>query len=53
MTEEIGSNIAIAFANIRRMAIGVDFGNPCKCSTRGHLIRIDTCYFFQSSFSSC
>lgn len=30
MTEEIGSNIAVAFANIRRMAIGMDFGNPCE-----------------------
>ena len=29
MTEEIGSNVAITFANIRRMAIGMDFGNPC------------------------
>ncbi|KAM5531730.1 hypothetical protein V8D89_014579 [Ganoderma adspersum] len=28
MTEEIGSNIAITFANIRRTAIGMDFGNP-------------------------
>ncbi|KAI8989763.1 RdRP-domain-containing protein [Trametes punicea] len=31
MTEEIGSNVAITFSNIRRMAIGVDFGNPFVC----------------------
>ena len=29
MTEEIGSNVAISFANIRKVAIGIDFGNPC------------------------
>ncbi|TBU35633.1 RdRP-domain-containing protein [Dichomitus squalens] len=28
MTEEIGSNVAITFSNIRRMAIGMDYGNP-------------------------
>ncbi|KAI0822735.1 RdRP-domain-containing protein [Trametes gibbosa] len=31
MTEEIGSNIAITFSNIRRVAIGIDFGNPFVC----------------------
>ncbi|CCM00004.1 uncharacterized protein FIBRA_02029 [Fibroporia radiculosa] len=31
MTEEIAHNIAVTFANIRRMAIGLDFGNPFIC----------------------
>ncbi|KAI0647398.1 RdRP-domain-containing protein [Trametes meyenii] len=31
MTEQIGSNIAIAFSNIRRLAVGIDFGNPFVC----------------------
>ncbi|KAI0362487.1 RdRP-domain-containing protein [Trametes cingulata] len=31
MTEEIGSNIAITFSNIRKVAIGMDFGNPFVC----------------------
>ncbi|KAI0780590.1 RdRP-domain-containing protein [Trametes elegans] len=31
MTEEIGSNVAISFSNIRRMAFGMDFGNPFVC----------------------
>lgn len=30
MTEEIGQNVAITFSNIRRVAIGLDFGNPCE-----------------------
>ncbi|KAI0636634.1 RdRP-domain-containing protein [Trametes polyzona] len=30
-TEEIGSNIAITFSNIRKVAIGIDFGNPFVC----------------------
>lgn len=29
MTEEIANNIAITFANIRKIARGNDFGNPC------------------------
>lgn len=36
MTEEIGSNVAITFSNIRRMAIGMDFGNPCEYPTLYH-----------------
>ncbi|KAI0373002.1 RdRP-domain-containing protein [Pilatotrama ljubarskyi] len=31
MTEEIGSNVAIHFSNIRKVAIGMDFGNPFVC----------------------
>ncbi|KAI0672875.1 RdRP-domain-containing protein [Trametes maxima] len=31
MTEQIGSNIAITFSNIRRLAVGIDFGNPFVC----------------------
>ncbi|KAL6305270.1 RdRP-domain-containing protein [Sparassis latifolia] len=31
MTEEIAHNIAINFSNIRRMAIGFDFGHPFVC----------------------
>ncbi|KAI0748499.1 RdRP-domain-containing protein [Daedaleopsis nitida] len=31
MTEEIGQNVAIAFSNIRKVAIGFDFGNPFVC----------------------
>lgn len=30
MTEEIGQNVAITFSNIRKVAYGLDFGNPCK-----------------------
>ncbi|KAH9952081.1 RdRP-domain-containing protein [Amylocystis lapponica] len=31
MTEEIANNIAITFSNIRKIAIGFDFGNPFVC----------------------
>ena len=31
MTEEMANNIAITFANIRKIARGNDFGNPCQC----------------------
>ncbi|KAI0664721.1 RdRP-domain-containing protein [Cubamyces menziesii] len=30
-TEELGSNVAINFSNIRRLAYGMDFGNPYIC----------------------
>lgn len=30
MTEEIAHNIAITFVNIRKLAVGLDFGNPCQ-----------------------
>ncbi|RPD66474.1 RdRP-domain-containing protein [Lentinus tigrinus ALCF2SS1-7] len=31
MTEEIGSTVAIKFDNLRKVAIGLDFGNPFVC----------------------
>ncbi|CDO73610.1 hypothetical protein BN946_scf185014.g80 [Trametes cinnabarina] len=31
MTEEIGSNVAITFSNVRKLAIGIDYGNPFVC----------------------
>ena len=36
MTEEIGQNVAIAFSNIRKVAIGLDFGNPCRCNSKAY-----------------
>ena len=32
MTEEYAYNVVITFANIRKLAIGLDFGNPCRYS---------------------
>lgn len=34
MTEQIGSNIVIKFANIRKLAVSHDFGNPGQKSFR-------------------
>lgn len=31
MLDEICHNVAITFSNIRKYAIGVDFGSPCEC----------------------
>ena len=35
MTDEIAYHVAIRYTNIRKLAIGLDFGNPCKlfCSS--------------------
>lgn len=41
MTEELASNIVITFANIRKMAVGLDFGNSCE--TTSFLNRCDVC----------